>query len=136
VFLSHQQYAQKDALMLLQQLNNKNIAASNASDYGEKPPLKANYIDNTPMDIMFEFGTDFADQLFSLQKNDKWQGPIKSGYGYHLVRIHNKKTAAAQPFDKVQSQVNQSFIVDQLYKRNRNRIDEIIRKYKVQHEVS
>jgi len=41
------------------------------------------------------FGSDFASSLFALPVGI-WQGPILSGYGFHLVRIDNK-TVASQP---------------------------------------
>ena len=41
------------------------------------------------------FGESFANSLFELEVGD-WQGPIRSSYGIHLVRIESR-TAATQP---------------------------------------
>jgi hypothetical protein len=42
-----------------------------------------------PLDLVGrEFGTDFARALPSLPK-DRWAGPIRSGYGLHLVRVED-----------------------------------------------
>ena len=40
----------------------------------------------TPEQMAKEFGPDFAATLFKL-KPGSWQGPVQSGYGWHLVWI-------------------------------------------------
>ncbi len=50
------------------------------------------------------FGQDFAEQVAALSI-DKWQGPIKSDYGNHLVKISDKQAGGLPPIKQVQSRV-------------------------------
>ncbi|MFV2005003.1 MAG: peptidyl-prolyl cis-trans isomerase [Gammaproteobacteria bacterium] len=49
----------------------------------------------TEFDVARLFGKDFASKIFSLPVG-RWQGPVRSGYGLHLLHIENK-TASSQP---------------------------------------
>ena len=42
------------------------------------------------------FGADFAGAVFSL-KPGSWAGPVKSGYGVHLVRVTDLSPATSAP---------------------------------------
>ena len=44
------------------------------------------YAERAPEQIAKEFGPDFAKAVFQL-KPGAWQGPIQSGYGWHLVFV-------------------------------------------------
>jgi HupE / UreJ protein/PPIC-type PPIASE domain len=44
--------------------------------------------ERTPDQIAKEFGPPFAKAVFQLRP-DAWQGPIESGYGWHLVFVEN-----------------------------------------------
>ncbi len=50
------------------------------------------------------FGKDFSASLFSLQAGG-WQGPVQSGYGLHLVRISDIKSASQPSLDSVRQKV-------------------------------
>jgi PPIC-type PPIASE domain len=44
------------------------------------------YGDRSPEELIKLFGLSFAQELFKL-KAGSWQGPIESGYGWHLIFI-------------------------------------------------
>jgi parvulin-like peptidyl-prolyl isomerase len=51
---------------------------------------------DVPLDrVAAEFGIEFAGALGELPER-RWQGPVRSSYGLHLVRI-DERTAAAMP---------------------------------------
>ena len=50
------------------------------------------------------FGKDFASKLFSLPTGG-WQGPVRSGYGLHLVQISNKTMPIQPSLDAVRQKV-------------------------------
>lgn len=52
-------------------------------------------VDRSETQIARELGQDFAASLADLS-SDKWVGPIRSGFGFHLVRI-DEKTPGRQP---------------------------------------
>lgn len=66
----------------------------------------------TESEVSRLFGKDFTSRIFSLPVGHRWQGPVRSGYGLHLLHIENK-TATSQPelvavHDKVRNEwINQ-----------------------------
>ena len=54
------------------------------------------------------FGKDFAAALFTLEAGS-WQGPIRSGYGYHLVYLFNVRDAAPIPFAETKTRALQDW---------------------------
>lgn len=64
--------------------------------------LRSYYGDLTPDQVDRVFGTAFTESLFRL-KPGRWQGPIKSGLGWHLVWIDRIARASAVAGDEVKS---------------------------------
>ena len=50
------------------------------------------------------FGSDFAQAIFFL-KPGSWAGPVKSGYGVHLVRVTDLSPATPRPFEEVRPKI-------------------------------
>jgi parvulin-like peptidyl-prolyl isomerase len=50
------------------------------------------------------FGAEFARAIFLL-KPGLWAGPVKSGYGVHLVRITDLSFATLGPFEEVRPKI-------------------------------
>jgi len=74
------------AKRLLAALNRPHSAADFASLGDRLALLEPRYEEIPQAEIERLFGTDFADALVR-QPVGKWVGPIRSGYGAHLVRI-------------------------------------------------
>ena len=83
-----------DVARLLAKLE-KAGSGTDITKYGDRFMLGQQHVRLTEHDVARLFGKDFASQLFTLA-GGTWLGPIKSGYGLHLVRIDDK-TAARQP---------------------------------------
>jgi len=58
------------------------------------------------------FGEDFASKLFTLPVGS-WQGPVRSGYGLHLVRIDSKTLARQQELAAVRDKVRIEWLARQ-----------------------
>jgi hypothetical protein len=69
--------------------------ALETSGLGDSLMLEHLYEDSSHREVASLFGQEFAQSLESLEPGT-WQGPIKSGYGVHLVLI-TKKTDGGQP---------------------------------------
>ena len=84
--------ARSDAEYLLVALNTGKSDPAKASD-----PflLEQDYTDLAAQDVGRLFGEAFAAQLAELPVG-RWSGPVESGYGLHLVLVHNR-TPARQP---------------------------------------
>lgn len=54
---------------------------------GEPTSLPASVTASTTRDVEARFGQQFATGLAALEPGEDWQGPIASGFGWHLVRL-------------------------------------------------
>ncbi|HEV2716271.1 MAG TPA: peptidylprolyl isomerase, partial [Terriglobales bacterium] len=70
------------------------------------------YGDRTPSAIAKEFGPQFAVALEKL-KPGSWQGPIESGYGWHLVFVDTVIPGRIPAFEEVESEVKIAWLGDQ-----------------------
>lgn len=70
------------------------------------------YGDRTPSAIAKEFGPQFAVALEKL-KPGSWQGPIESGYGWHLVFVDTVIPGRIPAFDEVESEVKTAWLSDE-----------------------
>jgi len=70
------------------------------------------YGDRTPSAIAKEFGPQFAVALEKL-KPGSWQGPIESGYGWHLVFVDTVIPGRIPAFEEVESEVKTAWLSDQ-----------------------
>jgi parvulin-like peptidyl-prolyl isomerase len=70
------------------------------------------YGDRAPYQLAKEFGPAFAVELFKL-KTGQWQGPIESGYGWHLIWIESIASSKVPAFEEVEPDVKTAWLADQ-----------------------
>src|SRR5215475_9844141 len=70
------------------------------------------YGDSTPSAIAKEFGPQFAVALEKL-KPGSWQGPIESGYGWHLVFVSSVIPGRIPAFEEIELDVKTAWLGDQ-----------------------
>jgi peptidyl-prolyl cis-trans isomerase C len=70
------------------------------------------YGDRAPDQLAKEFGPTFAQGLFLL-KPGMWQGPIESGYGWHLVWIESIAPGRIPAFEEVEPDVKTAWLAAQ-----------------------
>lgn len=51
------------------------------------------------------FGEVFVQQLMQLEPDEEWQGPLRSGLGWHLVRLRAVEASQPLPFDEYRDEV-------------------------------
>ncbi len=61
-----------------------------AAEQGDPFMHHSDHAERSPQDVAKHFGDDFARALFELEPGD-WQGPLRSAYGMHLVRLTDKR---------------------------------------------
>jgi parvulin-like peptidyl-prolyl isomerase len=76
------------------------------------------------------FGPDFAREVFAL-KRGVWSGPIKSGYGVHLILLTDASAARPRPFEEVRDEVLQEWRRQEEEAAQRDYIDRLREKYGV-----
>jgi hypothetical protein len=102
----HKDVAQ-DAHATLAQLRDS-PSASQLTDLGDRLLVDGEISNADEQAVAAQFGMDFARAVFAL-KPGEWQGPIKSGYGLHLVRVSEVKQAEQHEFAEVKAQVLQGW---------------------------
>ncbi len=70
------------------------------------------YGDRSPEQVAKEFGPKFAQALFQL-KRGSWQGPIESGYGWHLIWIDSMVAGRVPAFEEVEPEVKTAWLGEQ-----------------------
>ena len=75
-------------------------------------------------------GNQFAEQLGKL-KVGRWQGPVASGYGVHLVLLENREEGQMPSFEQVRDQVER----DWRHERRKSAKEELFRDLSSRYEV-
>lgn len=81
-------------------------------------------------DIENAFGGDFSKSLAALPVG-QWSGPVRSGYGLHLVYIEKKQDAALADFDQVRDYVAREYEYRSVLESQDNLYRELLGKYDV-----
>lgn len=137
VYLSSDQHGENTitkAESTLKLLNNKHLEISEALSHGDRFPLSHKYTKITPTQSRSHFGIKFSDSLFKLEPEDYWQGPIESGYGYHLVYINSKESGYIPSFESIRDFVANSYTYREKQRLNKLSRQSIIEKYSVLRE--
>jgi len=76
---------------------------------GDRFLLASEFHDEDRRAIVAVFGEEFAHTLFALQP-DVWSGPVRSGYGVHLVRVSALESARPRPLAEVAALVRDEWL--------------------------
>ncbi|MBJ65162.1 MAG: hypothetical protein CML97_01510 [Rhodobiaceae bacterium] len=95
-------------------------------------PYQKNYSNKARSFILGHFGSEGTKNIFSLNiDNKKWQGPIQSSLGFHLVKVFKRNDQRMLNYNEVVSVVRKDYF-DELKKiESKNIIDKKILEYKV-----
>lgn len=77
-----------------------------------------------------DFGDDFAAAILKLPVGG-WQGPVRSGYGLHLVRVTERKPGRKPALDEVKAAVQRDWENDRRLKSSAAYYDRLRRDYSV-----
>ena len=88
------------------------------------------YGDSTPEQMAKAFGPDFAATLFKTARGS-WQGPVLSGYGWHLVWIDSIEPGRVPAFDEVEPDVKAAWTDDRYREVKRASLEEMRSRYAV-----
>ena len=76
------------------------------------------------------FGTGFSEQLDQLQVGD-WQGPIRSGLGYHLIKIQSRSEGQLPSLDQVRPIVEREWSNDKRQEIRKQINDRLLAEYEI-----
>lgn len=55
--------------------------------------------------VATQYGQQFVEQLYALAGGTKWQGPVPSGFGWHLVHLRVRQAGQVPDFVDIRNQV-------------------------------
>jgi hypothetical protein len=118
----------KDAAILLEQLQKGEATdmatAGDVTQLPEVTPL-------TPASrIARDYGDDFAAAVARLP-GGTWSGPVKSGYGIHLVKVTNREDGAAPPLAEVREAVAREWKNDRRKDLEARRLADYMKRYEI-----
>ena len=101
-----------------------------APDRGDRFIMGYDFVRDTSLEVTRLFGSGFTERLFALE-TDTWQGPIESGYGFHLVRISERIDSRVPEFASVIDQVRTDWIFEEREKANKEIYERLKERYDI-----
>jgi peptidyl-prolyl cis-trans isomerase C len=129
-FDSRHEHAGEDAARALEKLAGQREESPLASSLADRFMLQDYYGDRTPEQLAKEFGPNFAQALFQL-KPGSWQGPIQSGYGWHLIWIDSIAPGREPSFEEIEPDVKSAWLADQKAESSRKAYEKMRARYEV-----
>jgi peptidyl-prolyl cis-trans isomerase C len=88
------------------------------------------YAERSPDQVANIFGTSFAQVLPGLMPG-KWQGPIESGLGWHLVWLESTLPGRVPAFEEVEARVKSEWSDEQRAEGKRKMFDHMRARYQI-----
>jgi peptidyl-prolyl cis-trans isomerase C len=122
--------ARDDAAAALAVLADKPADAPENQTLADPFMLRNFYGDATPAQTAKEFGPAFAETLFGL-KPGAWQGPVQSGYGWHLVWLESIEPGRVPLYEEVKPDVKAAWLDARYQEVKRTALEEMRSRYTV-----
>jgi peptidyl-prolyl cis-trans isomerase C len=104
--------ARDEAAAVLTKLAGEPESSNLAATLADASMFQGYYRDRTPEFLGKEFGPNFALTVVKLPPGS-WQGPVESGFGWHLVFVDMLIPGRVPPFEEVETDVKKAWLADQ-----------------------
>ncbi|MGI9322529.1 MAG: peptidyl-prolyl cis-trans isomerase, partial [Pseudomonadales bacterium] len=98
---------------------------------GDATMLRPSYVQRSQRELATDFGMAFAEAINALTAAPGWQGPIKSEFGWHLVRLESIAEPATPAYITVRNQVLNDFLFKEKSQAKQRQLDKLRRHYNV-----
>lgn len=98
---------------------------------GDPFMLQRSYAARSKREIGNLFGTAFADAISEIEPADRWQGPIRSAYGWHLVKLEGRLPETLPPYVEVANQVANDLNLERRERANEAYYENLLERYEV-----
>lgn len=119
-----------DAERILAELQTQGPEAV-ALELGDPLPLPEGFRDAWQREVAAVFGPDFAAEVTTLEPG-AWRGPLRSGYGLHLVFVEERVEGREPSLEEVRAAVTRDF----LFQRRQQADDALFERLRERYEVS
>ncbi|MBV7258260.1 peptidyl-prolyl cis-trans isomerase [Erythrobacter crassostreae] len=82
-------------------------------------------------DIRAQFGEEFSGVLAALETGEDWRGPLRSGFGWHIVRLR-ERSAGETGFDALRQQLSNDWRSAQVAERKERAFDLLRDAYRIE----
>jgi peptidyl-prolyl cis-trans isomerase C len=120
----------RDAKAMLDELVALDKLPSNISEHGDRLMLENYYPSVTLLELDKRFGPGFAEEIVKLQPGS-WQGPVRSGFGIHLVLVNDVVIFPPPAFEDIKEQLIEEWMTEQINELSERFIDGLISRYEV-----
>jgi hypothetical protein len=101
-----------------------------AKSFGDSFMLQSYYPERSEAELAKLFGRGFAEPVFKLPPQ-QWHGPVLSGYGTHLVYVHDLRESEPPKLTDIEAQVRQDWENDKREQLNEQYISSLMGRYDV-----
>lgn len=126
--------AKAAAQRVLEQLHAGNVSLADAGNFGDRFLYQRNYSASGEQEIASQFGAGFAGALMQLDVSPRWQGPLQSEHGWHLVLVRQKSPARIPDYASIAGQVQQDALAEERSRRAEQALDRLMDRYEVVEE--
>lgn len=106
------------------------LEAEPLAELGDPTLLAREYLRADEETIANVFGSEFAEGLFRLEPGE-WLGPLRSEYGFHLVRVTDRLAARPLPFEEVRERVHADWLRERKAHTEELLLRSLLEKYEV-----
>ncbi len=107
------------------------LKAGAADVAGDPFVMPLTYADIALTDLGRDYGDDYA-RAAAAAPPGAWLGPVRSAYGWHLLRVESRIASAQPPFATVRAQLREAWFADQRRLANGSAMDRLRRRYRVE----
>jgi hypothetical protein len=122
--------ARDDASRALEKLAGEPADAPAAALLADPFMFQDYYGDRPFQQVAASFGPRFAEALFRLAPGS-WQGPIESGYGWHLVFVDSITPSRTPAFEEVEAEVRSEWVAARREEVKRKALEEMKARYEI-----
>lgn len=121
---------EEEAAAELERIRATDPEPSELAGWGDPIMLDASYSGQTEQQVRSQFGDAFADAVLELEPGS-WQGPIRSGYGLHLVKVTRREDGYIPNWTEVRRQL----LTDMAYEANNAAKDQLFQEISQGYQV-
>jgi len=119
-----------DAIEALRKLAGKPEEAPDFQGLSDPFMFQDLYAERSPDQVAGIFGTAFAQALLRLEQG-KWEGPVESGLGWHLVWVESTMPGRIPGFEEVEARVKSEWSDEQRAEAKRKMFDHMKARYQI-----
>jgi peptidyl-prolyl cis-trans isomerase C len=104
-------------------------SVTRAPGLGDRFALQTDYAGVARLDLVQQFGDKpIVESLFTNPVN-RWSGPVRSGYGWHLIYVSHREEAKVPPLNEIQNKVRMAYMDAAKEKANQEKYDALQKQY-------